>query len=123
MSLLTPPSLATLAPALRVCRTICLANRGEHPDEGCGECSQRRGRRWEHCYECIFGFQESQIYSTLESILDLPGVIEGMPGDAADEIARGPADPAARTLGRDLAPRRGLQPVQDRLARFLELPV
>ena len=81
------------------------------------------GRRWEHCYECIFGFQESQNYSTLESILDLPGVIEGMPGDAADEIARGPADPAARTPGGNLTSRRGLQPVEDRLPRFPELPI
>ena len=40
-----------------------------------------------------------------DAVFDLPGMVEDVPGDAADEIARRPAGSAARSLSGDLAAR------------------
>ena len=60
-------------------------------------------------------------------VLDLPGVVEGVPGPSPDEVPGGPSTAAARAAGSYLAASRGGQPVEDgaadRLAPRRPFPV
>src|SRR5262245_32123901 len=56
-----------------------------------------------------------------DAVLDLPEVIEHVPGHAADEIARRPHDATAWPARRYLPTRRRCQRVQDYLAGAAEL--
>jgi hypothetical protein len=60
------------------------------------------------------------IVSLFDSILDFPRMIEHMPCHASDEIARRPADAAARSSLCYLAVCRSCQTFQDRFARPLQ---
>ena len=58
------------------------------------------------------GCQATQARSE-HAVFDLPGVIEDMPGEAADEVTRRPTEPAARPARFDFAAGGCGQPIQN----------